>query len=347
MKSSLSQNNADGSVEAAPPTFNTPRLLSGRYLHMLWSGSAATREDRLDDDNTATSDEGHVAVTCGVFMSLTTPLNRKYNDCYIGGETLGVISVSQALGETSVGVCSKRDSDTDIVEVFQHSRSPVSAALAALIKHIPLQLGRKAKTSPRDSSLEQENYPKIARKRRHLIGLGRPRQEEVLLSWLTHALVPSDVLPSDAQFVPSDVHDQDKKIAEDPCDSEVGNASPKSVSHVTVKQRKTAHRISLASIPEERSSYWLTRSLRTTRTTGTSAQRDLQLPTSPPDHSRTPPIPTYYPLEAALIAYCPTSANKKIVDIIFYVKCIDKMRRDFLSNAWQIPMTATRKNGYQ
>jgi hypothetical protein len=87
MKFSLSQNNAGGSVEAATPTFvrltflnsctvptnrpeqnRIPRLrLSGRYVDKLWSGSAATHEDQMDDDDTAASDERYVPVTCGVF----------------------------------------------------------------------------------------------------------------------------------------------------------------------------------------------------------------------------------------------------------------------------------------
>ncbi|KAG1779203.1 hypothetical protein EV702DRAFT_1195700 [Suillus placidus] len=230
MKSSLSQNNNTcGSVEATP-TFKTLRLLSGRYLHMLWSGSAATHEDQMNEDDTAAAEAG---------------------------------------------------------AAFQRSRSPVSAALATLAKHCPPQLGRKTKKKRQYSSLEQENSPKLAGKRRQPIGWGGPRQEEVLLSWLTHALVPSDVQPSDMPF---DVHAQDKKI-EDPCDSEAGDPSPKSVSHVLVTQPKTTRRISLASMPEERWSFWITRPLCTTRASETSAQGDLQPATSPPDHSRTAPIP--------------------------------------------------------
>ncbi|KAG2347935.1 hypothetical protein BDR05DRAFT_987283 [Suillus weaverae] len=277
MKSSLSKNNNTcGSVEAAPPTFKTLRLLSGRYLHMLWLGSAATHEDQMNENNTAAG---------------------KYNDDHSGGgEMLKVISVSQSLGssdapveETPSDIRSQDNSDIHAAEAeaaFKRSRSPVSAALATLAKRCPPQLGRKTKTKRQYSSLEQENSPKLAGKRRQPIGWGRPRQEEVLLSWLTHALVPSDRQPSD---MPSDVHAQDKKITKDPCDSEAGDASPKSVSGVLVKQPKTARRISFASIPEERWSFWITRPLCTTRASETSAQGDLQPPTSPPDHSRTPP----------------------------------------------------------
>ncbi|KAG2093510.1 uncharacterized protein F5147DRAFT_421211 [Suillus discolor] len=285
MQSSLSQNNAGGSVEASPPIFKTLRLLSGRYLHMFWSGSVATHEDEMDDDITAAGDE------------------RKYNDnCSVGGETLEIISVPQGSGETPSdirskqdsasegetpsGIRSRQDSDIDASEgeaAFQRSQSPVTAALAALARHCPPQLGRKTKTTRFYSSLEQEDSPKIARKRRQLTGLGRPRQDDVLLAWLTHALAPSDVR--------SDGHAQDQKNDEDPCNSKVGNTSPKSVSHASVKRRGTAHKISLTSIQEGRRSYWLTRPLRTTRTFDTSAQGDLQPPTSPPDNSQTPPIP--------------------------------------------------------
>ncbi|KAG1876763.1 hypothetical protein C8R48DRAFT_688455 [Suillus tomentosus] len=232
MQSSLSQNNAGGSVEASPPIFKTLRLLSGRYLHMLWSGSATTHEDEMDDDITAAGDE------------------RKYNDnCSVGGETF--ISVPQGSGETlsdirsrqdsnidasegetPSGIRSRQDSDIDASEgetAFQRSQSPVTAALAALTRHCPPQLGRKTKTKRLYSSLEQEDSPKIARKRRQLTGLGRPRQDDVLLAWLTHALAPSDVR--------SDRHAQDQKIDEDSCNSKVVNTSPKSVCHVSVKRR--------------------------------------------------------------------------------------------------------------
>ncbi|KAG2037654.1 hypothetical protein BDR03DRAFT_956494 [Suillus americanus] len=279
MKFSLSQTNARGSVEVASPTFNIPRLrLSRRYLHMLWSGSAATHEDHMDEDDTDAGDE------------------RNYtDDRSVGVETLELISVSQASGEAPHDIRSQNDFDIDAAETeiaFQRLRSPVAAALETLAKHCPPQFGRRAKTKRQYSSLEQENSPKIARKRRHLIGWGRPRQEEDLLSWLTHALTPSDV------------HAQDKKIAKDPCDSEVGNASPKSGSHVSVKRLKTTRRTSLTSIPEERWSYWLTRPLRTTRTSDISAQGDLQPATSPPDHSQTPPIPPVRFSSASAYASC-------------------------------------------
>ncbi|KAG1821178.1 uncharacterized protein BJ212DRAFT_1551038 [Suillus subaureus] len=266
MKFSLSQNNAGGSVEAAPPAFNTPRLrLSGRYLHVLWSGSAATHEDQMNETDTVAGDE------------------TKYTgDRSVGVETLEIISVPEGSGSSDTPVeetlpdgRSPHGSVTDAAKAevtLQRLRSPVAAALATLAKHCPPQLGWKAKTKRQYSSLEQEDSPKITRKRRQLIGWGRPRQEEDLLSWLTHALVPSYVQPSD---VPSDVHAQDNKIAEDPCDS------------VSVKGLST----SLASIPEERWSYWLTRPLRTTRTSDALALEDLQSPTFPPDHSQTPPIP--------------------------------------------------------
>ncbi|KAG1887251.1 hypothetical protein F4604DRAFT_1720935 [Suillus subluteus] len=242
MKFSLSQNNAGGSVEAAPTTFNMPRLRPSR--------------------------------------------RTKYTDDHSVGEMLEIISVPQCSGETPHVIRSQHDSDIDAAGAemaFQRLRSFVAEALGTLAKHCPPQLGRKAKTKRQQSSLEQENSSKIARKRRHLIGWGRPRQEEDLLSWLTHSLVPPDMS--------SDVHAEDKKIAEGPCDSEVGNASPKSVSHVSVKRLKIARRTSLTSIPEERWSYWLTRPLCTTRMSGISAQGDLQPPASPPDRSQTPPIP--------------------------------------------------------
>jgi hypothetical protein len=121
MKSLLSKNNTGGSVEAAPPTFvrltflnsctipthcpeqKTPRLLSGRYLSVLWSGSAPTHEDQTYEDKT-TARHG-VFVKCGVFyVTDDCPINRKYNDAYNGhsvGETLQIISVTQGLGETA------------------------------------------------------------------------------------------------------------------------------------------------------------------------------------------------------------------------------------------------------
>lgn len=214
----------------------------------------------MNEDDTAADDE------------------RKYNDdSTVGGETLEIISVPQ--GEIPPDLCSQPNSDIDSAEAegtFQRSR--LAAALVAVAKHCPPQLGWQAKTKRQHNSLEQENSPKIARKQRQLVGFGRPRQEEELLSWLTHALVPSDV------------HAQDKKITEEPCGSQVGEPSPKFVSHISVK-RQTAHRISLSSIPEERWSYWLTRPLRRGGTSDASAQGDLQPPTSVPGHSRTPSIP--------------------------------------------------------
>jgi len=162
----------------------------------------------------------------------------------------------------------------------------VAAVLAKLAKHCPPQLGQKAKTERQYSSLEPENSPKIARKRRQLTGWSRPRQEKVLFSWLTHALMPSDVRPCDGL---SDVHAQDKKISEDSCDLEIGDAFSKSVSHVSVKRQTIARRTSLATIPEERWPFWLTRPLRTTQTSNTSAQGDLQPST---DHNQTPLIPS-------------------------------------------------------
>ncbi|KAG1835203.1 hypothetical protein EV424DRAFT_1359493 [Suillus variegatus] len=251
-------------------------------------------------------------VTKGTFLSHTASftddchLKRKYNNnCSVGGEALEIISVPQGSGETPSdirswqdsnidasegetpsGIRSRQDSDIDASEgetAFQRSQSPVTAALAALAKHCPPQLGRKTKTKRQYSSLEQEDSPKIARKRRQLTGLGRPRQDDVLLAWLTHALAPSDVR--------SDGHAQDQEIDEDPCNSKVGNTSPKSVSHVSVKRRETANKFPLTSIQEGRRSYWITRPLRTTRTFDTSDQRDLRPPTSPPDNSQTPPIP--------------------------------------------------------
>lgn len=271
MKLSLSKNNTGGSVEAAPSTFKTPRLLSGRHLSVLLSGSAATHEDQTDEDKTTASNE------------------RKYNDAYdgrsVGGETLQIIPVTQGLEETPSDIRFKHDPDINAEAAFQRSRSPVSVALATLAKHCPPQLGRKAKTKRQFSSLEQESPPKKARKRPRFTGWGRPRQEEVLLSWLTHALVPADVQSTD---MPSDIHAQDKIITEGPCGSEVRDAFPPSVSHVSVKRPKTACRVSIASIPEERWSFWLTRPLRTTRTSDILAQGDLQPATSPP--SQTPPI---------------------------------------------------------
>lgn len=125
MKSLLSKNNTGGSVEAAPPTFvrltflnsciiptnrpeqKLPRLFSGRYLSVLWSGSTATHEDQTDEDKTTASDERHgVFVTCGVFyVTDDCPINRKYNDASngrsVGGETLQIIPVTQGSGETA------------------------------------------------------------------------------------------------------------------------------------------------------------------------------------------------------------------------------------------------------
>ncbi|KAG2140063.1 hypothetical protein DEU56DRAFT_798374 [Suillus clintonianus] len=311
MKTSLPQNNPGGSVDAAPPTSvraqpssilvpfrlivpeqKTPRLLSGRYLHMRQSGSAAMHEDLLDEDET---DQTYVALTCGVvflYVIDNSLLNRKYNDGRSFGETLKFISVPQdpAVGETLSDICAEHDSDSVIVEAtatFQHSQlsvssvtSGVSATIATLAKHCPPQIGWKAKTKRQYGSLEEDNPPRIARKQRQLLSWGRPRQEEVLLAWLTHALVPSDVHAQPAQ---------DKKIAQDPCDSEVENASWRSISHVSVKRRKTAHVTSISK--EERRSCWLTRPLRTTWTSGTPAQEDLPHSNSPLDHSRTLPVP--------------------------------------------------------
>lgn len=160
----------------------------------------------------------------------------------------------------------------------------MSIALATLAKHCQPQLGRKTKTKRQFSSLEQESPSKITRKRPRFTSWGRPRQEDVPLSQLTDALVPSDAQSSD---MPSDMHAQDKKITEDPCDSEIRDAFPPSVSGVSVKRPKTAYRVSLASIPEERRSFWLTRPLRT----DILAQGDLQPATSPPSHSQSPPTP--------------------------------------------------------
>ncbi|KAG2060810.1 hypothetical protein BDR06DRAFT_947301, partial [Suillus hirtellus] len=158
-------------------------------------------------------------MTKGTFLSHTASftddchLKRKYNDNHsVRGVTLEIISVPQDSGETPSDIRSKQDSDIDASEgetpsgihsrqdsdasegetAFQRSQSPVTAALAVLAKHCPPQLGRKTKTKRQYSLLEQEDSPKIARKRRQLTGLGCPRQDDVLLAWLTHALAPSD-----------------------------------------------------------------------------------------------------------------------------------------------------------
>ncbi|KAG1733650.1 uncharacterized protein EDB91DRAFT_636266 [Suillus paluster] len=275
MKSSLSQINADGSVKVTP---KTPRILSGRYLHMLWAGSAAMDEDQSDEGDTSASDNSHT------------------DDRSAVAETVKITSKSP--DETPCNICAEDNSDIIIDEAeptFQRSRSPVSsvtsgvsAALATLAKHCPPQLGwnSKIKTKRPHSSLEEEISPRIIRKRRQLIGWGHLQQEEVLLAWLTHALVPSDSLPSE-------VLAQDKSVAHDPCDSEIENTPSQVISHVSVKRRKTAHRISLTPIPEaeERWPYWLTRPLRTPWTFGSPLREDPPPRTSPPSHSPTPPIP--------------------------------------------------------
>ncbi|KAG0694803.1 hypothetical protein DFH29DRAFT_1006013 [Suillus ampliporus] len=325
MKSSLSQTNPGGSVEATPvrstsmlsffvsanttaPEQKTPRLLSGRYLHTLWPSSGAAHEDRHDHDNTVTSDD------------------RKYSDDrFAAAETLQTISVTRTQGSDEIpcNISAEKKSDIIIVEaetVFQHlrSRSPVSsvtfgvsAALATIAKHCPPQLGWKTKTKRRCSSLEENNSPRTATKRRQLVGWGRPRQEEVLLSWLTHALVPSDLLPSDVYVAPSDGLVQDEQVAQDPCDSELGNIPQQHVSHVSVKRRKIAHRTSLTCIPEgeERSPCWLTRPVRAPRTFSLSPQRDLQPQTSPLSHGPTPPI-TVEPSSGAY-ASCFANAHRQ------------------------------------
>ncbi|KAG2367006.1 hypothetical protein BDR07DRAFT_1373158 [Suillus spraguei] len=234
MKFSLSKNNAGGSVEAASPTFKTLRCLSGRYLHMLWSGSATRHEDQMNEDDTV-DDERHVQVVKFApseekFWRLFQYLKEKFRLTSAPSPIL--ISIQPKLKE--------HFSAHDWLQHWQGSQTLSTAAWTA--------------------------------------SWGRPRQEEELLSWLTHALVPSDV------------HAQDKKIA-DLCDSQVEDASPKFVSRVSIKWRETTRRISVASIPEERWSYWLTRPLRTARKSDASAQGDLQPPTSLSDHSRTPSIP--------------------------------------------------------
>ncbi|KAG1736602.1 hypothetical protein EDD22DRAFT_959743 [Suillus occidentalis] len=296
MKSLLSKNTTGGSVEAAPPTFVRLTFLKYRDLSSAvispYFGQALLLRMRIKrmKDKTTASDERHgVFVTCGVFyVTDDCPINRKYNNAYngssVGVETLQIISVTQGLEETPSDILFQHDPDINAKAAFQRSQSPVSVALATLAKHCPPQLGRKTKTKRQFSSLEQESPLKITRKRPRFTSWGRPRQEEVLLSWLTHALVPSNVQSSD---MPSDMHAQDKKITEDPCDPEGRDDFPPSASHVSVKRPKTACRVSLASIPEERRSFWLTRPLRT----DISAQGDLQPATSPPSHSQSPPIP--------------------------------------------------------
>ncbi|KAJ8587517.1 hypothetical protein M405DRAFT_821495 [Rhizopogon salebrosus TDB-379] len=176
----------------------------------------------------------------------------------------------------------------DAEPVFPDSRSAmssvtsgVSTALATLAKHCPTPLGWNTKSKRRYSALETEDSLKITGRRRRLIGLSHPRQEEVLFAWLTHALVPSDA-PG-----------PHKEVSQNPRDSEVAAALQESIVHISVKRRKTAHRVSLTSIPEvdERWSYWLTRPLRTPWTFGASPGMDPLSPTSPPSRSSTPSNP--------------------------------------------------------
>jgi len=153
----------------------------------------------------------------------------------------------------------------DAEPTLQGSRSAassgVSAALLTLAKHCPNQLGWKTRSKRRYGALEAEDPPKTSRRHRQLIGLGRPRQEEVMFTWLTHPLAPPDV------------HGDSTEVVQNPCDSEVATAQQESSSHISIKRRKTAHRVSLTSIPEvdEGWSAWLTRPLRTPGTFETSS----------------------------------------------------------------------------
>ncbi|OJA09459.1 hypothetical protein AZE42_02629 [Rhizopogon vesiculosus] len=184
----------------------------------------------------------------------------------VTGEAEEFDSVAQIPGETIYDpAIIAVDAESVLQEAVTSVASGVSAALATLAKHCPTPIAWKVKSKRQHSALETEDSPKITKRRRQLIGLGRPRQEEVLLAWFTHALVPSDV------------HGECEEVVQNPCDLEVERAPHESISHISIKRRKTAHRVSLTSIPEvdEGWSYWLARPLRTPWTFGASPGVDL------------------------------------------------------------------------
>lgn len=323
MTTLLSQNNARGSGEpTVRPTFLTyfvsanslfrirsilqksPRRLSGRYLHMIWTASVTTRKG--GDDETLPDINSHDERTDGryadsfTFIFIRHQRSLHYStrcaqpvpeeagkiDSGTGGHRVhsksSIVADHRLVGKTGVAV--------DAEPTLQDSRSAassitsgVSAALLTLAKHCPTQLGWKTKSKRRYGALEAEDPPKTSKRHRQLIGLGRPRQEEVLLTWLTHPMVPSDV------------HGESTEVVQNPCDSEVATAQQESSSHISIKRRKTAHRVSLTSIPEvdEGWSAWLTRPLRTPGTLETSSTPETTSTACGGDASRCTSLTSY------------------------------------------------------